>query len=289
MQDKRVRAAVLSIFSNMILVIMKLVAGILTGSVSIISEAIHSANDLLASFIALFAVKTASKPPDEDHPFGHGKIENISGTIEALLIFVAAIMIIVEAMERLRHGGRVETIGLGLWVMGISALANLVVSQYLLRVGEETNSIALEADGMHLRTDVYTSAGVFVGLLLIKLTGLTIIDPIVAILVALLIIKAAYDLTRKAFMPLMDTALSDEELEEIRLILGQFECKNISYHDMRTRRSGRDCHIDLHLEVRPDMTIKEVHDICDEIESQIRDRIPYSDVLIHVEPFEELA
>ncbi|NLB17808.1 MAG: cation transporter, partial [Syntrophomonadaceae bacterium] len=169
------------------------------------------------------------------------------------------------------------------------ALANLGVSQYLLRVGEETNSIALEADGMHLRTDVYTSAGVFVGLLLIKLTGLTIIDPIVAILVALLIIKAAYDLTRKAFMPLMDTALSDEELEEIRLILVQVECKNISYHDMRTRRSGRDCHIDLHLEVRPDMTIKEVHDICDEIESQIRDRIPYSDVLIHVEPFEELA
>ncbi|NLV15770.1 MAG: cation transporter [Syntrophomonadaceae bacterium] len=287
MQDQRVRAAALSIFSNLLLVTMKVVAGIVTGSVSIISEAIHSANDLLASFIAFFAVKTASKPPDEQHPFGHGKIENISGTIEALLIFVAAVMIIVEAVGRLKHGGEVETIGLGLWAMGISALVNLVVSQHLLNVSKETDSIALEADGMHLRTDVYTSAGVFLGLLLIKVTGYTIIDPIVAILVALLIIKAAYDLTRKAFMPLMDTALSAEELEEIRLVLIEFEYQNVTYHDMRTRRSGRECHIDLHLEARPDMSIKEVHDICDKIERKIQERIPYSYVLIHVEPYED--
>ena len=181
MKDQRVAAAWVSVASNSLLVVLKFIAGILVGSVSIISEAIHSANDLLASFIALFAVKTSSKPPDKEHPFGHGKVENVSGTIEALLIFVAAFLIIKEAVERLFHGVEMQTLGWGLAVMGFSAILNLGVSEYLMYVAKKTNSIALEADAMHLRTDVYTSAGVFVGLLLIKLTCYTIIDPIAAI------------------------------------------------------------------------------------------------------------
>lgn len=287
MRDERVTAAWVSVGSNALLVISKLLAGFFVGSVSIISEAIHSANDLLASFIALFAVKTSSKPPDKEHPFGHAKIENVSGTIEALLIFLAAFFIIKEAVDRLLHGGEMQTLGWGLGVMGFSALLNLAVSQYLMHVAKKTDSIALEADAMHLRTDVYTSAGVFIGLLLIKLTGYTIIDPIAAILVAMLILKAAYDLTRKAFMPLMDTALSDREIESIKSVLDQYSSEYVSYHNMRTRRAGRECHVDLHLVARPEMSIKEVHDLCDQIEKGINDMVPFSYVLIHAEPDEE--
>lgn len=287
MKDERVTAAWVSVGSNTLLVISKLLAGFFVGSVSIISEAIHSANDLLASFIALFAVKTSGKPPDKEHPFGHGKVENISGTIEALLIFLAAVLIIKEAVDRLLHGGEIQILGWGLGVMGFSALLNLAVSQYLMHVAKKTNSIALEADAIHLRTDVYTSAGVFIGLLLIELTGYTIIDSIAAILVAMLILKAAYDLTRKAFMPLMDTALSDGEIETIKTVLEQYSTEYISYHNMRTRRSGRECHVDLHLVARPEMSIKEVHDLCDQIEKGINDKVPFSNVLIHAEPDEE--
>lgn len=287
MSDERVTAAWVSVGSNALLVISKLLAGFFVGSVSIISEAIHSANDLLASFIALFAVKTSSKPPDKEHPFGHAKVENVSGTIEALLIFLAAFFIIKEAVDRLLHGGEMQTLGWGLGVMGFSALLNLAVSQYLMHVAKKTDSIALEADAMHLRTDVYTSAGVFIGLLLIKLTGYTIIDPIAAILVAMLILKAAYDLTRKAFMPLMDTALSDREIESIKSVLDQYSSEYVSYHNMRTRRAGRECHVDLHLVARPEMSIKEVHDLCDQIERGINDMVPFSYVLIHAEPDEE--
>jgi len=286
-KDERTIAASVSVASNTLLVISKLAAGIYVGSVSIISEAIHSANDLLASLIALFAVRTAGKPPDKEHPFGHGKVENISGTIEALLIFLAAFLIIKEAVERLFHGTEIQTLGWGLGVMGFSAVLNLIVSQYLMYVAKKTDSIALEADALHLRTDVYTSAGVFLGLLLIKLTGYTIIDPIAAILVAMLILKAAYDLTRKAFMPLMDTALSDSEIESIKEVLDEYAAYYVSYHKIRTRRAGRECHVDLHLVARPEMSIKEVHDLCDQIEEGIREKIPFCHVLIHAEPDEE--
>lgn len=282
--DIRVKAAWLSVLSNTLLVSGKLIVGIMIGSVSVISEAIHSANDLLASFIALFAVKTSSKPPDEDHPYGHGKIENISGTIEALLIFLAAGMIVMEAIKKIKTGGEILEPGWGMAVMGASALLNLMVSQYLLTVGRKSNSVALEADGIHLRTDVFTSLGVFVGLVLIKITGYNIIDPIIAIFVALLIVKAAYDLTRKAFMPLMDTCIDEETLLIIKSALEVHQENYIEYHNLRCRKAGRDVHIDLHLVMKPEMSIQEAHELCDMIEDSMEETIPYSSVLIHVEP-----
>lgn len=282
--DIRSRAAWVSVISNTLLMLSKLIVGISIGSISVISEAIHSANDLLASFIALFAVKKSSDPPDERHPYGHGKIENISGTIEALLIFIAAAMILIEAVKKIIHGGEVETLSWGILVMGMSALVNWFVSAYLLRVAHKTDSIALEADGMHLRTDVYTSLGVFVGLVLIYFTGWNIIDPIAAILVALLIIKAAYDLTKKAFMPLIDTSLDSESLSIIESILEEHKSQYFEYHDLRTRKSGRESHIDLHLVINPNKNVKEAHDLCDRIEDRIKEVIPFAHVLIHVEP-----
>jgi cation diffusion facilitator family transporter len=284
----KTKAALISVVSNLFLMTGKLIVGIMIGSISVISEAIHSANDLVASFIALFAVKEASKPPDAKHPFGHGKIENISGTIEALLIFLAAALIIKEAVGKIRWGGEMLEPTWGLAIMGVSAALNFAVSNYLLRIGREHHSIALEADGMHLRTDVYTSLGVFIGLLLIKITGLHIIDPIAAILVALLIIKAAYDLTRKAFMPLLDTALEEHYIEAVQYVLEQHNYSYLEYHDLRTRRSGREAHIDLHLVIDANTSVQEAHDLCDSIEKSICDRIPFSSVLIHVEPNTEV-
>ncbi|MGI5921471.1 MAG: cation diffusion facilitator family transporter [Syntrophomonadaceae bacterium] len=287
--DNKTKAAWLSVFSNILLVIGKLVVGVIIGSVSVISEAIHSANDLLASLIALFAIKTSTQPPDREHPYGHGKIENISGTIEAILIFLAAGMIIKEAVEKILTGGEVMDLGWGIAVMGFSAFMNFMVSAYLLKVGRETDSVALEADGMHLRTDVYTSLGVFAGLILIKITGYQLLDPIVAIMVALLIIKAAYDLTKKAFMPLIDTALDEEYIALTESILNEYQDSFIEYHDLRTRKAGRDSHIDLHLVINSSTSVREAHDLCDEIESRICEKIPYSQVLIHVEPAHEEA
>lgn len=282
--DIRVKAAWISVLSNISLVVSKLIVGLMIGSISVISEAIHSANDLLASFIALFAVKKSSLPPDEEHPYGHGKIENVSGTIEALLIFVAAAMILNEAIKKLFSGSQVEALGWGIAVMGASALINWFVSAYLLKVGKEHDSIALEADGMHLRTDVYTSLGVFMGLILIHFTGLNIIDPIAAIFVALIIIKAAYDLTKKAFMPLVDISLEPSTIEQIENILAEYNHLFDEYHELRTRKAGRESHIDLHLVIDGEKNIQEAHDLCDEIEARIKEEIPYSHVLIHVEP-----
>ncbi|HWP95807.1 MAG TPA: cation diffusion facilitator family transporter [Syntrophomonadaceae bacterium] len=282
--DIRIKAAWLSVLSNTLLMGAKLVIGVMIGSVSVISEAIHSANDLLASFIAVFAVHSSSKPPDEKHPYGHGKIENISGTIEALLIFIAAMMIVYEAVMKILHGGEIMDTKWGIVVMGISALMNYLVSTYLLHVGRQSDSIALEADGMHLRTDVYTSLGVFVGLILIKITGWRIVDPIAAILVAGLICRAAYQLTQKAFAPLLDAALEEDRIRNVECILEEYSCNYLEYHDLRTRKSGRDTHIDLHLVLRKDLSIQEAHDLCDLIEERINHEIPNSYVLIHVEP-----
>jgi cation diffusion facilitator family transporter len=285
--EVRTKAAWFSVLSNTVLMCTKFVVGAMIGSISVISEAIHSANDLLASFIALFAVKNSTRPPDKEHPYGHGKIENISGTIEAVLIFLAAGLIIKEAVEKIKiitEGGTVVSPGWGIAVMGFSALLNFLISTYLLKVGRAHDSVALEADGMHLRTDVYTSLGVFLGLILIKFTGLQILDPIAAILVAVLIIKAAYDLTQKAFRPLMDAALEDETVALTESILQECCNEYIEYHDLRTRKAGRESHIDLHLVIRSDKSIQEAHELCDLIEGKINSKIPYSHVLIHVEP-----
>lgn len=282
--DIRSMAAWASVACNAVLTAAKFIVGFIMGSVSVISEAIHSANDLLASLIALFAVKTSSKPPDDKHPYGHGKIENISGTIEAIMIFIAAIMIVKEAIDKIRFGGDMTELGWGIAVMGFSSLMNLGVAIYELKIGKTADSVALEADGMHHLTDVFTSLGVFLGLILIKATGIQIIDPIAAILVALLIIYAAVDLTRKAFAPLLDTSLEEERIRDVEDILLEYSSRYHEFHDLRARKAGRETHIDLHLVINHETTVAEAHDLCDMIEERINSEIPHSHVLIHVEP-----
>lgn len=283
MQEKTTVASI-SVLSNTVLTTGKIVIGLISGSVSILSEGIHSGIDLIAAIIALFAVRESDKPADARHAYGHGKIENVSGTIEAMLIFLAALMIINEAVRKFTEGVTVDKLGWGLVIMGFSAVANLVVSTLLMRVAKRTDSVALEADALHLRTDVYTSAGVFLGLLLMKITGWTIFDPIIAIIVALLILKAAYDLTKEAFMPLVDVSIEPAEYQIILEVLGKYSGQFVEFHKLRTRRSGSERHIDLHLVVPKYQSVLDVHELCDQIEQEIKENLPRTNILIHAEP-----
>lgn len=255
----------------------------LSGSVSIISEAIHSCMDLIASVVAFFSVKISDTPADEQHPYGHGKFENVSGVIEAILIFIAAAWIIMEAVDKIIAPQPVESLSLGFIVMFVSAAVNFIVSRQLYKVAKETDSIALEADALHLKTDVYTSAGVGLGLLLIWLTGLYYLDPVVAILVALFILREAYFLLKNAYFPLLDTAMPDNELQ---IIYNSLKNKSLKFHDLKTRKAGHYRFADLHLELPENLSLKEVHDLCDEVEDDLKLKIKNLEITIHAEPVE---
>lgn len=283
--DRKVRVAFLSIISNTTLIILKVVAGILSGSVSIISEAIHSGMDLVASFVAFFSVRTSAKPADRKHPFGHGKIENISGLIEGVLIFIAAAIIIYEAVKKIFDPVAIEETNLAMVVMFISAVINLIVSRKLFKVAKEEDSMALEADSLHLKTDVYTAAGVGIGILLIKVTGLLILDPIIAIIVALMIIKEAWELCQNAIDSLLDSKLSDEEEAEIAKILNKHSDQFIDYHKLKTRKSGNKKHIDFHITVPTNTTVQEAHDIIGRIKKEMNEEINNTRVNVHVDPY----
>lgn len=280
--NAKISIARLSILSNTSLIVMKLVAGLLSGSVSILSEAIHSSMDLIAAVIAFFSVRVSDNPPDSRHPYGHGKIENISGVIEALLIFIAAVWIIVEAVEKLL-GEKIEldSIALGSIVMLISAIVNTFVSRKLYKVARATNSVALEADALHLKTDIFTSLGVAVGLGLIMVTGINWLDPVIAIFVALFIIRESYLLLTKAFTPLLDTAWSNNEIEELEKRLNVL---NVSYHDLRTRVAGNYRFVDIHIQIPEDVSVGSAHKYCDKIENELTAFYKNLTVTIHVEP-----
>ena len=290
-QRRKERVALLSVLSNTVLVVLKLIVGVGIGSVAVISEAIHSGMDLVAALIALFSVKTSSLPADGQHPFGHGKIENISGTVEALLIFVAAGWIIWESILKLRQPWPVATVGWGVAVMFVSAVANMFVARMLFRVGKETDSVALIADGWHLRTDVYTSAGVMAGLAVIWVGESLFpdiefhwLDPVAAIGVALLIIKAAWDLTRQSTGGLMDETLPPEEAEEIRRMIRSLQPVIHGYHQLRTRKAGHYRFIEVHIQVDGRMPVAKAHRLNQDLVKLIRERFPYATVTVHTEP-----
>jgi cation diffusion facilitator family transporter len=282
------KTARLSVISNTGLVIMKFAVGFSIGSVSIISEAIHSSMDLIAAVIAFFSVRKSAEPPDAAHSFGHGKFEDVSGLVEALLIFVAAILIIKEAVTKLlgepaEHYSP-DLLILGIAVMGISGLVNWYVSNRLFSVAKQSESIALESDAWHLRTDVYTSVGVMVGLILIKLTGITIFDPLFALGVAVVIMKAAYDLTVRSFADLIDHSLPDKDNRRIEEIICEHASIYAGFHDLRTRRSGPEVFVEFHLVMPGELTVLESHDLADHLESDLKLEYPRSNVTIHIEP-----
>ncbi|GBF33610.1 cobalt-zinc-cadmium resistance protein [Desulfocucumis palustris] len=284
MTSEKLKVATISVLSNLVLTIGKLVAGLLMGSVSVISEAIHSGLDLVASLVAYFSLRQSGKPADEDHRYGHGKFENVAAIVEALLILAAAAAIIGQAVLKLYRGGHVESLNLGIVVMGMSSVVNFLVSGMLMRTAKRTDSPALEADAWHLRTDVYTSFSVFVGIILIKITGINQLDPIIALGVSALIIKAAFDLLIKSASSIVDARLSDEEEKIIMDVLNRHSGEYVHFHKLRTRRAGPERHVDLHLVVPRMQRIYLAHELCDRIEQDVRQSMRGVNVLIHAEP-----
>ncbi|HQL91512.1 MAG TPA: cation diffusion facilitator family transporter [Syntrophales bacterium] len=290
-EQRKRRVALLSVCSNSALVALKLAVGLSIGAVSVLSEAIHSAVDLVASGIAWYSVRTSGVPADREHPYGHGKIENVSGTVEALLIFLAAGWIVYEAVGKIVRPEPIEMVSWGVAVMLLSAAVNTAVSRKLFQVGRETDSVALIADGWHLRTDVYTSAGVMAGLGAIWAAShaapgvdLNWVDPAAALGVAALIVKAAWDLTRRSARDLLDVRLPGDEIAWIEALILDRRPVVKGFHQLRTRKSGHFRFVEFHVKVDPAMTVEASHRITQELTAEIRGRFPGASVTIHIEP-----
>lgn len=277
-------AAKLSIVSISLLILLKTIGSILTGSISIRADAIHSALDLVAAAIAFIGIRISDKPADEQHPYGHGKAENISGVMVGGLILVAAGTIVYEAIKRLIDGAALESIGIGITITAAALVINIFISWHLLRVSRATDSIALEASARHMITDVLSSVAVLVGLIVVQLTGLNIVDPIVALVVAVIIAKAAYDIIKKSFGGLIDARLPEADESIIRSTIMELGCKVVSPYELRTRKSGSQRYIELNLVMPSTASVQEAHTVCDQLEQKIEDRLPNTSVTIHVEP-----
>ncbi|MBI3912093.1 MAG: cation transporter [Armatimonadetes bacterium] len=283
-------AACLSLLVSAFLVVLKMGAGLLSGSVSVLSDALDSGVDVLAATLAFFSVRAAEAPADTRHPYGHGKAENLAAALQALLIFAAAGTIIYQAYRRLVSNALPEHLGLTAGVMGVSAIIHLVVTRHLWRVAAATESPALAADARHLSTNILTATGVFLGLLLIEFTGQAWIDPVIGLVVGGFIFKMGWDLSREAIGHLMDQRLPEEEIALLRDVLDA-EPRVLGYHRVRARRAGSQRHIDLHLLVDPEMSLRAAHELAEEVEDRIRAAFPGVLVVTHVEPAtdEELA
>jgi cation diffusion facilitator family transporter len=284
--DKKSRTVLFSISSNALLLAVKLAAGVLTGSVSVLSEAVHSATDLVASVVAFVAVRRSVSPPDESHNYGHGRFENLASVLEGVILLGVGGWVIFRAVDNILNGAELELLGLGIGVMAISAIVNLFVSWCLLRVARETDSRALEAEGYNLRTDVWGAAGVALGLAAALATGWTVLDPIIAASIGLAILWTALRLISGSTRVLLDESLPSGELELIeRVIEGEIKSDPSirGFHKLRARKSGSQRHIDFHLQLRAETTLGEAHKISDGLEERIRRNLPNSDVLIHLE------
>lgn len=283
---KKKFAAGLSITSNCAIIIFKLIAGAISGSISIISEAIHSLSDCLASVLTFFAVIKSSEPADKDHPFGHGRYEDMSGFIEGGLIIFAGFFIIFESIKKLLFGlSEGFDTGLGIIVMTIAVIANILVSSFLFKVAKESNSISLYADAEHLRTDVYSSAGVLAGLVLIKITNLPILDPVIAMIVAAVILKAGFSISKETLNNLLDGALPASDIKAIEDILDQYKsCGIVGWNGLKSRKSGALKNVEFTICCPGHMSLYDCHELCDRIEADIQSKLGNTNVSIHAEP-----
>ncbi len=278
-------AAGLSIASNAFLIALKLAAGAITGSIAILTEAVHSLIDLVASVVAYVSVRKADEPADAEHPYGHEKVESLAATIEGMLILLGAGIIVYEATHRLVVGSQVERLGVGIAVMGFSVLANLGVSTVLSRQAKAHESPALEGDAAHLRTDALTSLGVLVGLAAVQITGDVAFDSITALVVAVAIVWAGIRIIRRSSGVLIDEALPSDEMDRIEAAIATARTPEVAgYHKLRARRAGSRRHIDLHVQYRSGTSLELAHELAHRMRDSIESEIPNCEVLIHVEP-----
>lgn len=285
MRSSKSGAALLSIASNSLLIVLKLVAGVLTGSIAILTEAIHSAIDLIASLIAFVSVRKADEPADADHPYGHEKAENVAAGAEAMLILLGAVIVVIEAVRRLFNGSEIDDVGVGIAVIGFSVLVNLGVSAFLFRRARVLDSPALEGDAAHLRADALTSIAVLVGLVLVEVTGVQEFDSIAALTVAFVIVATGVRLGLRSGRVLMDEAPPAAELDRIEKVIARVRPPAMAgYHKLRARRAGSRRHIDMHVQFREGTSLEEAHASAHELRAAIEAEISRADVLIHVEP-----
>ena len=281
----RSRAAAVSIFSNSLLIMLKLVAGAVTGSVAILTEAIHSGIDLLASIIAFFSLRRAEAPPDEGHRYGHEKYENAAAGIEGMLILVGSGIIVYAAVRHLVVGHELERLGFGIVVVGFAAVANLLISAWLRHKSRAYESPALEADAAHLRTDAYTSIGVVVGLGIVEWTGQTWVDPAIALAIAVVIVVTGFRVLSRSWRELVDESLPEDELAAVDDAVRCFGVRGVAgYHALRTRRAGPRRYVDLHVQFRSGTTLEDAHATAHALQDDICARLRDADVLIHLEP-----
>jgi cation diffusion facilitator family transporter len=286
------RASLLSTISNASLVSLKLAVGLSIRSLSVVAEAAHSGLDLAASLICLFSIRRSLQPADRTHRYGHGKFESIGGLAEALLIFAVSAAVVYEAVKAMFSGEPLRSPHIGAAVLFVSTIVNIIVSAIVMSAARRTGSPALEGNAWHIRSDVYTSAAVFVGLGLIAIGErlgqhwLLHLDPVLAIVVALLIVRIAWRMTKRNIAHLVDAALPEDEERAIREVIEAHYPSFVGYHRLRARHSGSEHHIDFHLEVPPQMSVAQAHELCDHLEEELRRAIPQAQVEIHIEPRE---
>ncbi|MFB2938636.1 cation diffusion facilitator family transporter [Aerosakkonemataceae cyanobacterium BLCC-F154] len=279
--------ALISIAAALVTIALKAGAYFLTGSIGLLSDAAESCVNLVAALVALWAVSYAAKPPDEKHAYGHFKAEYFSSGVEGALILVAAITIAVAALDRLLHPQELEEIGIGLALSLVASVINGIVAVVLLRAGKRLRSITLKADGHHLLTDVWTSVGVVIALIAVPLTGWLILDPLIALVVAINIVWAGMKLLRETGSGLLDAGLPKEEQQIIRNILTNYNNQNIQFHALRTRVAGARRFVSFHVLVPGEWTVKRGHALCEEIELTIINALPGTYVFTHLEPLED--
>lgn len=271
---------------NAFLLAAKLISGLVTGSVGVLSEAVNSATDLVASVVALFAVRRSTAPPDQDHHYGHGRFENLAGVFEGIVLVGVGAYVVYRGIHGILYGVEIGFLGLGVGIMVFSAVANFFVSRWLIKKSRENDSRAIEAEGYNLRTDVWAEGGVAVGLVAAWTTGWTILDPLIALCMGGLILFTAFRLISGSTRVLLDESLPEGELEVIeRAIEGEVETDEAvrGFHKLRARKSGPQRHVDFHLQLRAETTLGEAHKISDALEERIRRILPNTDVLIHLE------
>jgi cation diffusion facilitator family transporter len=266
------------------LIILKVVVSWLTGSISILAQAADSLLDLFAAIITFSAIRIAAKPADAEHPYGHGKVEDIAGVGQGILIFIAGGLIIYSAISRMIKGSSIELAGAGIAVMAVSIVVSIFLSRHLLSVSRATGSVALEANARNIATDVYSASAVLVGLAIVQFTGLNAVDSVIAIGVAVYILKVALDTIRKPISGLLDEKLPPSQQAVIEDCLGKHSHDVSGYHALRTRRAGSQSYIDLHLVMASDISLEQAHQICDRIEIEIKSTLHEASVIIHAEP-----
>jgi cation diffusion facilitator family transporter len=281
----KTRAAAVSIVSNSCLIVLKLAAGLVTGSVGLLSDAIHSLMDLIASLIAWASVRKADAPADASHRYGHEKLEDLAAGAQAFLLLVGAAFIAIEAIRRLINGGQLESIGVGIAVAGVAAVVNLAVSTYLERTGRATGSSALHATAADLRTDAIVSFCVLVSLVLVKLTGAHWVDSVVGLLVAAAITRTGVRILVDASRRLADEALPADELAALQQVVESFVGEEVvGFHDLRARHVGSHHQVDLHLQFAAGTSLERAHYVSHQLQDAIVARLPGTTVLVHLEP-----